>query len=90
METLGALVDKLSIINLKLWHCQEALFTDQSDTLAPEVRANLEAKNSSLLGQRAKQIDELNDWMKRAITDPTDMLILNPQNKMYGRFRKDA
>lgn len=90
METLGALVDKLSIINLKLWHCQEALFTEQAESLTPEVRTNLEAKNSSLLGQRAKQIAELNDWIQRAISDPSDMLILNPQNKMYGRFRKDA
>ncbi len=90
METLGALIDKLSIVNLKLWHCQEALHNDDAAQLQSDVRANLEAKNNSLLGQRSKQIAELNDWIQRAISDPSEMLILNPQNKMYGRFRKDA
>ncbi len=90
METLGALIDKLSIINLKLWHCQETLFSDSATPLPEDQKKTLETKNTSLLGQRSQQIAELNTWMQRALEDPSSMLILNPQNKMYGRFRKDA
>jgi hypothetical protein len=51
METFGALVDRLSIVNLKLWHCQEILFNEIEQTA--EDRLATEKKNSSLLGQRA-------------------------------------
>ena len=90
METLGALIDKLSVANLKLWHCQEQLFAEQENPLEASVEANLKAKNTSLLGQRARMINELDEWIAKAITSPEDMLIVNPQNKMYGRFRKDG
>ncbi|NJO93456.1 MAG: DUF4254 domain-containing protein [Hydrococcus sp. RM1_1_31] len=35
-ETLGSLVDKLAIVNLKLWHCQEKLFNLASNLTASE------------------------------------------------------
>jgi hypothetical protein len=88
METFGALVDRLSIVNLKLWHCQEILFNETEQTA--EDRAATEKKNSSLLGQRADLIDELDAWMAKAVDDPASVALLNPQNKMYGRFRKDG
>ncbi|MCX7930015.1 MAG: DUF4254 domain-containing protein [Chlorobi bacterium] len=86
-ETLGALIDKLSIVNLKLWHCQELLYG--SSEHSPDEHARLEEKNASLLQQRARLIETIDRWIELAITDPTDMVITSPQNKMYGRFRTD-
>lgn len=86
-ETLGALVDKLSIVNLKLWHCQELLYS--STEPPPEERKRLEEKNASLLEQRARLIEIIDRWIEQATADPTDMVITNPQNKLYGRFRTD-
>jgi hypothetical protein len=88
METFGALVDRLSIVNLKLWHCQELLFNELEQST--DDRAATEKKNTSLLGQRADLIDELDAWMAKAVDDPASVALLNPQNKMYGRFRKDG
>ena len=90
METLGALIDKMSIINLKLWHCQEALFSTENADMSAEMKSSMQAKNDSLLGQRASMISELNAWIAQAVHDPSSLQILNPQNKMYGRFRKDG
>lgn len=87
-ETLGALIDKLAIVNLKLWHCQELLY-GTADT-PPEQRSELEEKNRSLLQQRHRLIETIDQWIEQATTDPSDMLITSPQNKLYGRFRTDT
>jgi len=57
-ETLGTLVDKLAIADLKLWHCQELLM--EGPGAGPdERRARLEEKNHSLLHQRCSLIQEI-------------------------------
>ncbi|MDW8075776.1 MAG: DUF4254 domain-containing protein [Bacteroidota bacterium] len=86
-ETLGALVDKLSIVNLKLWHCQELLYGTVEQS--PEERKRLEEKNASLLEQRARLIETIDQWIALALTQPEEVQIVSPQNKMYGRFRTD-
>ncbi|MBL7973432.1 MAG: DUF4254 domain-containing protein [Candidatus Kapabacteria bacterium] len=89
-ETLGALIDKLSIVNLKLWHCQELLHSpNATEQNQGEERTKLEAKNTSLLGQRERLIAVIDEWVKQAVTNPEGMLLANPQNKIYGRFRTD-
>jgi hypothetical protein len=86
-ETLGALIDKLAIVDLKLWHCQELLYgTPPPPT---EQRTQLEEKNISLLQQRQRLIETIDQWIEQALSDPTDMTITSPQNKLYGRFRTD-
>ncbi len=85
-ETLGALVDKLAIVNLKLWHCQELLYGEHP----PEQQSQLHEKNRSLLQQRQRLIETIDQWIEQALTDPSDMLITSPQNKLYGRFRTDT
>lgn len=87
-ETLGSLIDKLTIVDLKLWHCQEALYR------SPEARSEddaqqLQTKNDSLLGQRERLIQEIDAWVQKALHHPEDVVLMNPQNKMYGRYRKD-
>jgi hypothetical protein len=83
-ETLGSLVDKLAITDLKLWHCQEQLF--KPDT---EENPALRQKNESLLGQRERLIREIDDWFTAAVTNPESVALTNPQNKIYGQYRKE-
>ena len=87
-ETFGSLVDKLVIVNLKLWHCQEALFRSSGDQSLEEIE-NLREKNESLLGQRQRLIKELDEWFTKAVNAPSDVILTNPANKMYGRFRQE-
>ncbi|KXB97524.1 MAG: hypothetical protein AA908_06610 [Chlorobi bacterium NICIL-2] len=87
-ETLGALIDKLAIVDLKLWHCQELLF-GRAD-IPPSERQELEAKNTSLLSQRAHLIETIDRWIAQAVEDPSALVITSPQNKLYGRFRTDV
>jgi len=87
-ETLGSLVDKLSIIDLKLWHCQELLF-NKSKEQNEEESAKLKNKNVSLLGQRQRMITEIDDFFEKVIGDPESVVINNPQNKIYGRYRNE-
>ncbi|MBU1937953.1 hypothetical protein KKG05_11190, partial [bacterium] len=47
-ETLGSLVDKLAICDLKIWHCHEKLFSEEaSESSAPQQR-ELATKSLSL------------------------------------------
>ena len=87
-ETLGSLVDKLVIVDLKLWHCQELLFNKKEEP-SPEEIKKLEIKNESLSGQRQRLIKEIDGWILDTIKDPENAVISNPQNKIYGQFRKD-
>ena len=83
-ETLGSLVDKLAIVDLKLWQCQEQIFK-------PEAVENpaMTTKNESLLGQRERLIREIDAWFYAAVTDPESVILTNPQNKIYGQYRKE-
>jgi len=82
-ETLGSLVDKLAITDLKLWHCQEQLFKPDG-----EESLSLKQKNESLLGQRQRLISEIDAWFSAAVTNPETVALTNPQNKIYGQYRK--
>lgn len=88
-ETLGSLVDKLTIVDLKIWHCQEQLFSNKPVPLTIEEKAKLRNKNESLLGQRQRLIQEIDEWFVKAITAPDTIILTNPQNKIYGQFRKE-
>jgi hypothetical protein len=87
-DTLGSLVDKLAIVDLKIWHCQELIF-DKGDEQDDKELDKLNLKNESLLGQRQRLIREIDEWIIKAVSDPGSVVITNPQNKIYGRFRKD-
>ncbi len=82
-ETLGSLVDKLAITDLKLWHCQEQLFKPDGEENPP-----LKQKNESLLGQRERLIREIDEWFSAAVSNPESVALTNPQNKIYGQYRK--
>jgi len=63
-ETLGSLVDKLSIKNLRLWHLEEALeATSDSDSKKKE----LQAKRELVLKQSQELTGEINGFFAAAL-----------------------
>ncbi|MBU1706859.1 DUF4254 domain-containing protein [bacterium] len=87
-ETLGSLVDKLAICDLKIWHCHEKLFSEEaSESSAPQQR-ELATKSLSLQTQRERLIDEINQWVATAVSQPQATVLADPKNKLYGRFRR--
>ncbi len=63
-ETLGSLVDKLSIKNLRLWHLEEALEAiDASDPQAAELKA----KRELVVRQSRDLMDEINGFFAAAL-----------------------
>jgi len=85
-ETLGTLIDKLSIINLKLWHCQEILARGCEE---PQ-KTNLINKNESLLQQRYNIIQEINEWIEKSKTEKDPSRLMSPSNKIYERSSKES
>jgi hypothetical protein len=83
-ETLGSLVDKLTIVNLKLWHCEEAM---AAATVTPEDAQRLAIKQASLTGQRHALQLEINAWFEQLAVNPGGMTLEFPQNKIYGQSR---
>lgn len=79
METFGDLVDKLSICNIRLWHLEEIKHnSDSSDT---EV-ANAARKISIVNKQRNALIDEINEYLQKAISGQIKSIV-NPKMKLY-------
>ncbi len=63
-ETLGSLVDKLSIKNLRLWHLDEAIEARQASD--PE-KAALQAKRELVVKQSQDLMDEINGYFAAAL-----------------------
>ena len=63
-ETLGSLVDKLSIKNLRVWHIDEAL---ESGVLSQSQAAELHVKKELAEKQRDELIEEINGFLKLAL-----------------------
>jgi hypothetical protein len=63
-ETLGSLVDKLSIKNLRLWHLDEAL--EESDASAAE-HETLQAKRDLVVRQSQDLVDEIDAFLALAL-----------------------
>jgi hypothetical protein len=88
-ETLGSLVDKLTICDLKIWHCHEKLFGEEAAPQSPAELHELATKSVSLQSQRERLVDELNEWIARAVAEPQAAVLTDPKNKVYGRFHRD-
>ena len=63
-ETLGSLVDKLSIKNLRIWHIDEEL---ESRVPEKERASELHAKKRIAEKQRDELIDEINNFLAMAL-----------------------
>ena len=73
-ETLGSLVDKLSIKNLRIWHLEEALEKDSSSE-------ELKAKRDLADKQRQNLVEEINGFLVSALQGK--VCIRDEKIKMY-------
>lgn len=76
-ETLGSLVDKLSIKNLRIWHLDEAL--EQKNT---SDYAELKAKRDLADKQRQNLVNEINDFLVSAFKG--EVCIRDEKIKLYA------
>lgn len=63
-ETLGSLVDKLSIKNLRIWHIDEEL---ASGSVSEARRAELSAKRDMAVKQKDELVEEINGFLELAL-----------------------
>lgn len=86
METIGSLIDKLNVNELKIYHTKE----DESRTdITEELRTKYRNKLSILTEQREDLIDELQELIDDVLTG-RKQLKLYRQLKMYNdkKFQK--
>ena len=76
-ETLGSLIDKLSIKNLRIWHLDEAL--EQKNT---SDYAELKAKRDLADKQRQTLVNEINDFLVSAFKG--EVCIRDEKIKLYA------
>jgi len=76
-ETLGSLVDKLSIKNLRIWHLDEAL--EQQNT---SDYAELKARRDLADKQRQNLVKEINDFLVSAFKG--EVCIRDEKIKLYA------
>jgi len=76
-ETLGSLVDKLSIKNLRIWHLDEAL--EQKNT---SDYAELKAKRDLADKQRQTLVNEINDFLVSAFKG--EVCVRDEKIKLYA------
>lgn len=67
METLGSLVDKLSIVNIRLWHLED---TRRDSSLSGKKRLKAADAVSVANSQRNQLIDEIDEYLGKALSDP--------------------
>ena len=77
-ETLGSLIDKLSIKNLRYWHLDEVIQArDVSDTQVEELKAKMELVDC----QRKELLDEIDAFLSAAIKG--EVRIRDEKVKLY-------
>jgi len=79
METLGSLVDKLTISNVRLWHLED---TRRDLSLTDEERLSAADTVSAVNRQRNDLMDEINELFKDAISGKNTKLT-EPKHKQY-------
>ena len=75
-ETLGSLVDKLSIKNLRIWHLDEALEEKNASNYA-----ELKARRDLADKQRQSLVNEINDFLVSAFKG--EVCIRDEKIKLY-------
>ena len=78
-ETLGNLIDKLTIANLRLWHLEEVKHDEQaSDSEVADVARKIGVVNK----QRNALIDEIDEFLDEARNN-LKKPIISPKLKLY-------
>jgi hypothetical protein len=78
METLGSLVDKLSIANIRLWHLEDRR---RDKTLLDEERLKAADTVSIVNGERNSLMDEIDIILDKSINNKKAPIFL--KNKLY-------
>ena len=81
-ETLGSLVDKLSIKNLRIWHLDEALEEKNASKLISSAYAELKARRALADKQRQNLVSEINDFLVSALKG--EVCIRDEKIKLYA------
>tara|TARA_B100001245_G_scaffold185426_1_gene143583 strand:+ start:371 stop:859 length:489 start_codon:yes stop_codon:yes gene_type:complete len=81
-ETLGSLVDKLSIKNLRIWHLDEALEEKNASKLIHSAYAKLKARRDLADKQRQNLVNEINDFLVSALKG--EVCIRDEKIKLYA------
>jgi len=82
-ETLGSLIDKLTIKNIRLWHLED---TRRDMTLPDSERLDAADKVSVVNQQRNDLIDEIDQFLADALRG--DVKITDPKMKVYHQPEK--
>ncbi len=82
METLGSLTDKLSIVNLKLYHAEDIA---QEEGAGDKQIADAKKKISVLNRQRNALIEEIDVLFEAVINDHGALPAVFRQLKDYGK-----
>lgn len=80
METIGSLIDKLSIINLRMYHLEENVNKHHEDSIKKDYQSKLKV----IKYQREDLIKELNQLYKEVITGKRKVKVYR-QFRMYGK-----
>ncbi|WP_321376965.1 DUF4254 domain-containing protein [Trichococcus shcherbakoviae] len=78
METLGSLVDKLTIANIRLWHLEDKR---RNQSLPDDERLNAADAVSVVNSERNALIDEIDRMANNAVK--TNVFPVVPKMKLY-------
>ena len=79
METLGSLIDKLTIANIRLWHLEDT----RRDKSLPDAKRLKAADAVAVVNrQRNKLVDEIDQFFADAVSGKTTDLV-DPKMKDY-------
>lgn len=81
-ETLGSLIDKLTIANIRLWHLEDAR---RDRSLPDKDRLAAADAISEVNGQRNDLMDEIDDYLYRAAHG--QVRLKAPKVKIYKKFK---
>jgi hypothetical protein len=83
-ETLGSLIDKLTVANIRLWHLEDVR---RDRSLAERDRLAAADAVSVVNGQRNDLMDEIDEFLYRAAHGQVKLKA--PKVKIYKKFRLD-
>jgi hypothetical protein len=82
-ETLGSLVDKLTIVNIRLWHLED----DRRDKNRPDIeRLRAADMVTNVNAQRNDLIDEIDLYLQDAINNPNQKKLVWRKHKLYDKL----
>jgi hypothetical protein len=84
-ETLGSLIDKLTIANVRLWHLED-IRRDRS--LPDKERLAAADKIAVVNSERNSLIDEIDDYLYQALQGRVQVRV--PRMKIYKEFKLEG